>query len=87
MIALDLFGFPIDARRGLRGRPRHVPTEERREIVRTMRAAGCLQPEIAEALGITGPTLRLHYHRELGSRSQTWRHHAETEGGSNEYED
>lgn len=74
----DLFGFsPVAMRRGP-GRPRHKPTPELRAKVRQLRAEGASHPMICAAIGITGPTLVLHYHKELGSRSQAWRRWAGT---------
>lgn len=66
----DLFGFEIEPARGM-GRPRHVPTEATRALVAQLRAEGAAQEAIAQRLGITGPTLRLNYPRELGSNSKT----------------
>lgn len=72
----DLLGDPVDPGHGCGGRPRHIATDARRAMVRQLREAGQPQEAIAAALGITGPTLRRHYHRELGSASQTWRRYA-----------
>lgn len=77
--ALDLFGEPVPAPRGL-GRPRHVPTAELRGRVRQLRAEGLNLLEIAVAIGITHPTLLLNYPAELGSSSQAWRRRAERDG-------
>lgn len=77
----DLFGYPLDIPRRPPGRPRHVPTPELRATVRALRAEGASQPTICAALGLTEPTLRLHYHEELGSRSQAWRRHVINDGG------
>ena len=71
-VALDLFGLPLTPPRG-RGRPSHEPTRYTRRKVMTLRQAGLGQDQIADALGISLPTLRLYYHRELGSSSQLWR--------------
>nr|WP_143840501.1 hypothetical protein [Novosphingobium panipatense] len=67
---LDLFGEPLDPRRGLAGRPRHMPTESQRAKVRMLMAEGKCQLAIAQALGITVPTLVLNYPTELNSRSE-----------------
>lgn len=72
----DLFGNPVDPRRGLPGRPRHMPSAELRQLVRAMRMQGHPQDTIANALGITSRTLRLNYYQELGSSSQAWRRRA-----------
>lgn len=69
---LDLFGEPLPAPRGL-GRPPHVPTDETRARVAQLHRAGEHQPAIAEALGITVPTLTRHYGQELESKAQGWR--------------
>ena len=74
---LDLFGEPIDPRRGWQGRPRHRPTEATRATVAELHGEGLDQLAIAKALGITAPTLRLNYPTELGSTSQVWRRRAE----------
>lgn len=75
--AVDLFGEPVDPRRGQVGRPRHMPSDPRRAKVAELHAAGFSHLEIAAALGITAPTLRLNYPAELNSRSQTWRRQLE----------
>lgn len=69
----DLFGNPVDPGHGKRGRPRHMPSEITRKLVTEARAAGLSQITIAQALGITIPTLLRNYHTELGSTSQLWR--------------
>lgn len=71
----DIFGHPVDPRRGLAGRPRHFATPELRAQVRALHEHGLSQPKIAAAIGITVPTLVLHYPRELNSSSQAWRRH------------
>lgn len=75
-LARDLLGEPIRPGVGRRGRPMHIPSDVTRGTVREMRKAGCTQAAIAEALGISGPTLRLNYPIELGSGSTTWRRRA-----------
>ncbi len=72
----DLLGDPIDPGHGRGGRPRHLATDARRELVRLMAAEGLSQPAIAAALGITDVTLRMHYAAELGSASITGRRRA-----------
>lgn len=47
------------------GRPPHEPTEETREIVVAMVARGDGHAEIAEAIGVSEPTLLKHYEEEL----------------------
>lgn len=70
MTAVDLFGEPIDPRRGLRGRPRHMPTPQLRALVARLHAMGFNQLTIAKTIGITAPTLRLNYAAELNSTSR-----------------
>ncbi len=48
-----------------RGRPPHVPTEKDRKTVEAMASYGVPQVEIALVLGVSVPTLRQHYRREL----------------------
>lgn len=79
----DLFGHPLEIPRRPPGRPRHAPTSELRAEVQRLHALGQSHLEIAAAIGVTDPTLRLHYHKELNSRSQTWRRHVINEGGTN----
>lgn len=67
--ALDLFGNPLPDPRGP-GRPPHVPTATTRRKVRRLRAKGEGQLAIADALGITVPTLTRHYARELDSNAK-----------------
>ena len=47
------------------GRPAHVPTEKDRKTVEAMASYGIRQDEIALVLGVSEPTLRQHYRREL----------------------
>lgn len=67
---VDLFGDPVLPPRGA-GRPRHVPTQETRVQVSEMSEQGLDQHEIAAAIGVTAPTLRLNYAVELCSTSIT----------------
>ena len=67
---VDLFGEPVPPKRAP-GRPRHVPTGESRALVEQLRGEGGEQVEIAAALGVSLPTLRLNYAAELQSKSQT----------------
>lgn len=67
---IDLFGDPVPASRGRKGRPPHVPTAENRRFVQLALACGHDEVAIAEALGITDRTLKRHYFHELaGKRS------------------
>lgn len=62
---VDLFGFPAGKGSARMGRPRHLATAERRELVRRMRAEGATQAEIAAALGVSWPTLSKYYRAEI----------------------
>lgn len=67
---VDLFGDPIPASRGKRGRPAHVPTAENRRFVQVSLACGYGEAVIAAALRINERTLNRHYFHELeGKRS------------------
>jgi hypothetical protein len=57
----DLFGDPVPTNLGGRGRPQHIPTSENRNKVTLLLALGWSNPRIANALGVTLPTLRKHY--------------------------
>lgn len=76
MIEVDLFGFEVDRSRRRPGRPRHMPTPELRAHVRQLHLEGLSHLAIAAAIGVTDPTLRIHYFAELDSSSQTWRRRA-----------
>jgi len=66
----DLFGDPVPASRGKKGRPPHVPTAENRRFVSLSLACGHDEEAIAAALRITTKTLSRHYFHELeGKRS------------------
>jgi uncharacterized protein (DUF2126 family) len=43
----------------------HIPSEASRQLVQLHSSIGTPQPQIAEILSITKPTLRKHYRREL----------------------
>ena len=65
---LDLFGDPIPENHGRRGRPAHVPTAANRDKVNLLLAFGWGNERIANAIGISEPTLRRSYKRELKIR-------------------
>ena len=65
----DLFGDPVPASRGKRGRPPHVPTAENRRFVQLALACGHSEDEIAAALRITTKTLNRHYFHELEGKA------------------
>lgn len=54
-------------RQGKPGRRRHEPSSAGRSLVSRRCAAGASRKQIASALGISLPTLRLHYREELKS--------------------
>nr|WP_304363679.1 hypothetical protein [Jiella sp. LLJ827] len=66
--AFDLLGDPIPAGLGKRGRPPHNPTQQNRNKIMLLLAQGWTDARIAGAIGITVPTLRKHYFRELRTR-------------------
>lgn len=57
---------PDAPRRNKGGRPRHQPTDETRNLVRMNAGIGTPQPFIALMLGISEPTLRRYYKKEIG---------------------
>jgi hypothetical protein len=70
----DLFGDPVPASRGKKGRPPHLPTAENRRFVSLSLACGHDEDAIAAALRITVKTLTRHYFHELeGKRSARMR--------------
>lgn len=66
----DLFGDPISEGHGKRGRPAHVATDKNRNKVSMLLALGWSNERIAKAVGITAPTLRKVYFRELKFRDE-----------------
>lgn len=48
-----------------RGRPEFVPTDEDREKARVLKAGGMSREAIAEAMGISEPTLRKYFSLDL----------------------
>lgn len=66
----DLLGDPIPPNWGKRGRPPHVPTDEKRRLVIQLLAFDWTVERIAAALNITPPTLRKNYFRELKFRDE-----------------
>lgn len=53
------------AEKKARGRPEFVVTDEDREKVRVLKAGGMSNEAIAEAIGISEPTLRKHFSLDL----------------------
>lgn len=66
----DLLGDPIPEGHGRRGRPQHIATTENRNKVMVLLALGWANERIAKAIGITRPTLRKNYLRELKFRDE-----------------
>ncbi|MES5483589.1 hypothetical protein QMZ05_12595 [Bradyrhizobium sp. INPA03-11B] len=64
----DLFGDPVPANWGQRGRPEHIPTQQNRNRVSMLVALGWGNGRIAAAMFVTVPTLRKHYFSELAHR-------------------
>lgn len=67
---LDLFGDPVRANFGGRGRPSHLRTQENRNKVSMLLAFGWSNARIASALRISEPTLTKHYFQELAFRAE-----------------
>lgn len=65
---LDLFGDPVPPEHVGRGRPPHVVTDKNRQKVMLLLALERAEDDVAAAIGITAPTLRKHYFRELKAR-------------------
>lgn len=65
---LDLFGEPVPANWGERGRPQHIASQKNRNRVSMLVALGWSNARIAAALFVTLPTLRKHYFSELKFR-------------------
>ena len=68
--SFDLFGDPVPDSWGRRGRPQHIATLQNRNKVVMLLAFGWNNERIAQALGITPPTLRKNYFRELKFRTE-----------------
>ena len=64
----DLLGDPVPEGFGSRGRPPHVATEYNRQKTLLCLAQGWSPKRIADVFGITMPTLRKYYFRELRQR-------------------
>lgn len=62
---VDLFGEEIREPEDGRGRPAHVATDENRNKVSVLRAAGFEVLEIAAKMGVSEKTLRKYYFPEL----------------------
>lgn len=69
-VILDLFGDPVPPEHVGRGRPPHVVTDRNRQKVMILLALERDQKDVAAAIGITVPTLKKHYFREMRSRHE-----------------
>lgn len=65
----DLFGDPVPANWGERGRPEHIASQQNRNKVSMLVAFGWSNARIAAAMFVTQPTLRKHYFSELRFRA------------------
>lgn len=68
MSDFDLFGNPVRSGFGKKGRPEYEVTEEKRNKVMMLLAAGWTNERIAGAMDITQPTLRKYFISELKIR-------------------
>lgn len=66
----DLFGLPVDEHHGGRGRPRHKPTPENKNLIMLLLALRWDDGRIANALNVSKPTLKTHYFSELQARDE-----------------
>lgn len=67
---IDLFGDPVPENWGGRGRPAHIATLVNRNKVLMLLALGWGNERIAQAMGITAPTLRKSYRAQLKFRDE-----------------
>ena len=66
----DLLGDPIPDGHGKKGRPPHMPDDEKRRLIIQLAAFGRTNEQIAAALNCSEPTLRKHYFRELEHKEE-----------------
>lgn len=64
----DLFGEPVSARQGMRGRPQYVPTNQDRNKIKLLLALGKSISIMANALGISPATVKRYFRAELKVR-------------------
>lgn len=69
-VVFDLLGDPVPDGFGKRGRPAHVPTDEKRRLVVQLLAFDWAPDRISAALAITPPTLRKHYFLQLKQKAE-----------------
>jgi hypothetical protein len=67
-LIFDLFGDAVPEWWCKRGRPQHIATNKNRNKVNMLLALGWNNERISKTLGITPPTLRKNYFRELKYR-------------------
>lgn len=68
---VDLFGDAIVSRDRPQGRPRYPRDTEKALLISGLSALGFRQGEIASRVGMSVPTLRRIYSRELGQNPDT----------------
>lgn len=68
---IGLFGWPMPEPREKAGRPEHVATDENRNKIMMLMVFGLSNKEIADAIGISQPTLRKHYLQQLAERRRS----------------
>lgn len=66
----DLLGDPVPPNFKGRGAPPHMPTDEKRKIVKALWAQGRSNQFCAAALGISEPTFNKHYFKTGRQRAQ-----------------
>lgn len=66
----DLFGNPVRANKGERGRPVFEVTERNRNKVKLLLAMGWSNPRIANAIACSLATLKRYFRAELAARDQ-----------------
>jgi len=64
----DLFGNPVRARQGQRGRPPYEPTEEDRNKIKLLLALGKSIGIMANAIGVSPATVKRYFRAELKVR-------------------
>lgn len=86
-VLVDLFGDALTLPSGRRGRPSHRWSKSNADRVLLGLALGYSDPEIAQGIGVSTPTLRKHYFSELKRRDmqrvrlEFWRVHKLAEQG------
>lgn len=75
----DLFGHPIPANAGERGRPEHAPDPEIARKIRLLLISGWTLGRIAHEVGLSVPTIRKHYFASGKIRVQQAREMARAE--------